>query len=85
MQVTPGSSCAAICLDGSENNMRDPAASTTNSTDIVCNDQDYSTTASGIRFKSCVECLQESHSMSGEENDISWYLCTAEWSLSYGL
>ncbi|KAI0884341.1 uncharacterized protein GGS22DRAFT_165430 [Annulohypoxylon maeteangense] len=77
LQVTPGSSCASVCLD-------DPAnqdASSTNSSDIVCNDQEYSTTTAGIRFKNCVECLQESHAMSNGENDISWYLYNLRYSV----
>ncbi|KAI1776293.1 hypothetical protein F4818DRAFT_375886 [Hypoxylon cercidicola] len=81
LQVTPGSTCAAICLDAPEGDVRDPAASSTNSSDIVCNDEEYTTTASGIRFKSCVECLQESHAVSGEENDISWYLYNLRYSV----
>lgn len=77
LQVTPGSSCASVCLD-------DPAnqdVSSTNSSDIVCNDQDYSTTTSGIRFKNCIECLQESHAMSDGGNDISWYLYNLRYSV----
>ncbi|KAI0166907.1 hypothetical protein GGR52DRAFT_556118 [Hypoxylon sp. FL1284] len=74
LQVTAGSSCAAICLDDPEGDVQNPAASSTNSSDIVCNDEEYSTTASGIRFKNCVECLQESHAVNGQENDVSWYL-----------
>ncbi|XXH00149.1 hypothetical protein Hte_006491 [Hypoxylon texense] len=72
LQVTAGSSCAAVCLDDPEGDVQDPAASSTNSSDIVCNDEEYSTTASGIRFKNCVECLQESHAMSGDENNLRY-------------
>ncbi|KAI0377932.1 hypothetical protein F5Y04DRAFT_167962 [Hypomontagnella monticulosa] len=78
LQVTPGSSCSAVCLDDSNG---DPAGSSTNSSDIVCNDQEYSTTVSGIRFKNCVECLQESHAMTDKENDVSWYLYNIRYSV----
>lgn len=81
LQVTPGSSCAAICLDDPEGDVQDPNASSTKPSDIVCNDQEYSTTASGIKFKNCVECLQESHAMSNAENDISWYLYNLRYSV----
>ncbi|KAI1087551.1 hypothetical protein F5B19DRAFT_64134 [Rostrohypoxylon terebratum] len=77
LQVSSGSSCASVCLD-------DPAnqnVPSTNSSDIVCNDQDYSTTTAGIRFKNCVECLQESHATSDEGNDISWYLYNLRYSV----
>ncbi|KAI2641509.1 hypothetical protein GGS26DRAFT_585900 [Hypomontagnella submonticulosa] len=78
LKVTPGSTCAAVCLDDSNG---DPSGSSTNSTDIVCDDQEYSTTANGIRFKNCVECLQESHAMTDEENDIFWYLYNLRYSV----
>ncbi|KAI2602049.1 hypothetical protein GGR54DRAFT_554642 [Hypoxylon sp. NC1633] len=81
LQFMPGSSCAAVCLDNSEDDPRDPAASSTNSSDIVCNDQEYSTTANGIRFKACSECLQESHAVSDQESDISWYLYNLRYSV----
>ncbi|KAI1415389.1 hypothetical protein F5Y13DRAFT_8538 [Hypoxylon sp. FL1857] len=81
LQVTPGSSCAAICLDNPEGDVQDPNASTTKPTDIVCNDQEYSTTAGGIKFKNCIECLQESHAMSNAENDMSWYLYNLRYSV----
>ncbi|KAI1458502.1 hypothetical protein F4805DRAFT_141396 [Annulohypoxylon moriforme] len=77
LQVTPGSSCASVCLDDPAN----PDVLSTNSSDIVCNDQDYSTTTAGIRFKNCVECLQESHAMSNGENDVSWYLYNLRYSV----
>ncbi|OTA98294.1 hypothetical protein M426DRAFT_326114 [Hypoxylon sp. CI-4A] len=81
LQVTPGSPCAAVCLDDSSGDVRNSNASSTTSTDIVCNDEDYTSTASGIKFKNCVECLQESHAVSNGENDISWYLYNLRYSL----
>ncbi|KAI0834652.1 hypothetical protein F5Y06DRAFT_153552 [Hypoxylon sp. FL0890] len=81
LQVTPGSSCAAICLDGPEGDVQDANASSTKPSDIVCNDQEYSTTASGIKFKNCVECLQESPAMSNVESDVSWYLYNLRYSV----
>ncbi|KAI2463770.1 hypothetical protein F4781DRAFT_106080 [Annulohypoxylon bovei var. microspora] len=77
LQVTSGSSCAAVCLD----DLTNQDVSSTNSSDIVCNDQDYSTTAPGIQFKNCVECLQESHAMSNGESDVSWYLYNLRYSV----
>ncbi|KAI1100148.1 hypothetical protein F4804DRAFT_336532 [Jackrogersella minutella] len=81
LQVTPGSSCATVCLDNPQGDGQDPNASSTNSSDIVCNDQDFSTTTSGIKFKNCIECLQESHATSNEENDVSWYLYNLRYSV----
>lgn len=75
LQVSPNSTCAAVCLDHPDGDPLDPAASTTNYTDIACRDADYLTSSTGIKFKNCVECLQDSRNVNSGENDISWFLC----------
>lgn len=75
LQVTPGSTCASICLDNPESDPLQPTSSTTTVGDITCNDGDYESTSKGIKFKNCVECLQQSTAINGTENDISWFLC----------
>lgn len=75
LQVTAGSSCASACLDSTTGDALDPAASTTNSSDVVCYDVDYYSTAPGVKFKSCLECLQTSKDVNGSESDVSWFLC----------
>lgn len=75
LQVTPGSSCANICLDNPESDPLSPASSTTSVTDITCNDDDYQSSSKGIKFKNCMECLQESASVNDAENDMLWFLC----------
>lgn len=65
LQVTPGSSCSDVCQ----------SSSTTDSSDIVCEDVDYYSSSSGATFKDCVECLQMSNATSNSENDVSWFLC----------
>ncbi|KAK8079096.1 hypothetical protein PG994_002903 [Apiospora phragmitis] len=74
LQVSPNSTCAALCLDTPEGNPLDPKASNTNYTDISCFDDEYSTSARGLKFKNCVECLRDSKDVGGGENDISWFL-----------
>ncbi|KAG6356977.1 hypothetical protein INS49_014853 [Diaporthe citri] len=74
IQVTPGSSCASVCLDSSDGDPMRAAASTTNSSDIVCNDVDYFSSSTGQKFKDCITCLQTSNALSGEESDVSWFL-----------
>ncbi|KAH8664185.1 hypothetical protein BX600DRAFT_512247 [Xylariales sp. PMI_506] len=82
LQVSPNSTCAALCLDNPANgNPLDPAASTTNSSDITCVDSDYSTTSTGIKFKNCIDCLQDSTDVSGEENDIHWFLYNVRYAV----
>jgi len=75
LQVAPGSQCAPVCLDQTGGNGLDPNASTTGVSNIICNDADYSTSAVGVKFKSCMECLQSSTAVSGTETDLGWFLC----------
>ncbi|KAI5865649.1 hypothetical protein GGS23DRAFT_436906 [Durotheca rogersii] len=81
LRVTPGSPCADICLNNADGATPSPATSSTNSSDIVCDDQEYSTTARGAKFKSCVECLQGSNAVSGKDDDISWYLYNVRYAV----
>ncbi|KAF3064546.1 hypothetical protein GL218_02182 [Daldinia childiae] len=74
LQVTPGSPCAAVCLDHQDGNTQNPAASSTNSSDISCLDSDYSSSSTGIKFENCLSCLKDSKAVSGSESDVSWFL-----------
>lgn len=75
LEVTPGSSCASLCLNDGETDAYDPDSSSTNTTDISCSDADYSEEGTGIKFKSCIECLAKSTRVEDEESDLHWYLC----------
>lgn len=75
IQVTPGSPCTSVCLDSPDGDSARAAASTTNSSDIVCDDVDYFSSSTGQKFKDCITCLQTSNAVSGEEDDVSWFLC----------
>ncbi|SPN97652.1 uncharacterized protein DNG_01165 [Cephalotrichum gorgonifer] len=81
IQVTPGSPCAAICMDEEDGDPFSPDSSTTNATDIVCQDSLYKNSAEGIKFKSCLECLQKSDKTNGTESDINWLLYNLRYSL----
>lgn len=74
LKVTPGSPCAGFCIDVQGDGF-DPAASSTNATDMVCQDIDYTQTDTGIKFQQCLDCLQKSTKVNGSESDVSWYLC----------
>lgn len=65
LRVTPDSSCSSVCGD----------STTTNASDIVCNDFDYYASSTGSTFMSCIECLQTSNATRDEDNDVSWFLC----------
>ncbi|KAI0130041.1 hypothetical protein BJ170DRAFT_297861 [Xylariales sp. AK1849] len=81
LQVSPGSTCAAVCLDNPESDPLNPASSSTNISDITCNDDDFESTSKGIKFKNCLECLQDSRNVNGGENDISWFLYNLRYSV----
>ncbi|KAI8958643.1 hypothetical protein F5Y11DRAFT_32022 [Daldinia sp. FL1419] len=74
LQVTPGSPCASVCLDHQDGDTGNPAASSTNSSDIACLDSDYGSSSTGIKFKNCLSCLKDSKAVSGSESDVSWFL-----------
>lgn len=75
LQVTPGSSCAAICLDDVDGNPLDPASSSTNTTDIKCMDESFDNTEVGMKYKTCLDCLRKSEKVNGTESDSAWFLC----------
>ncbi|KAG9506011.1 hypothetical protein J7337_002985 [Fusarium musae] len=74
LQVTPNSECAALCSDGTNSTLDDASTTATNSSDIVCGDEEYSDSGNGIRFKNCLNCLQKSEAIWKEESDVFWFL-----------
>lgn len=75
LEVTPGSDCAALCLGGTNGTAIDTATSGTNSSDIVCENNQYHSSGTGIKFKNCVNCLQKSQATKGPESDAAWFMC----------
>jgi hypothetical protein len=82
LEVTPGSSCAALCLDEASGDRFDPESSSTNSTDIACHDRDFANEDTGIKFKTCLECLQKSEKANETESDLHWYIYNMRYTLS---
>ncbi|OLN84909.1 hypothetical protein CCHL11_03925 [Colletotrichum chlorophyti] len=74
LQVTPDSGCAALCLGGPNGTAVDTTTSSTNSSDIVCENDQYQSTGKGIKFKNCITCLQKSQATKGPESDAAWFL-----------
>ncbi|TEA17954.1 hypothetical protein C8034_v011622 [Colletotrichum sidae] len=74
LEVTPGSDCAALCLGGPNGTAVDTATARTNSSDVVCDDAEYHSTGTGIKFRNCVSCLQKSEATRGADNDAAWFL-----------
>lgn len=69
LQVTPGSTCAPVCLDSPQGD------TPLNVSDIVCDDSDYFSSEAGVKFKKCEECLQASKAVNGSQSDSSRFLC----------
>ncbi|KAK1972817.1 hypothetical protein LY78DRAFT_623373 [Colletotrichum sublineola] len=74
LEVTPDSDCSALCLDGTNGTAIGTTTSGTNSSDIVCENDQYHSTGKGIKFKNCITCLQESQATKGPESDAAWLL-----------
>lgn len=81
LQVTPGSTCAAFCLDNPESDPLNPASSNTTPRDITCTGSSYDDSATGIKFKNCLDCLQKSNATTEAESDVSWFLYNLRYSV----
>ncbi|KAI0408029.1 hypothetical protein F4802DRAFT_447082 [Xylaria palmicola] len=81
LQVTPGSTCAAVCLDNPESDPLSRNSSNTSSRDITCTDDSFDNSVTGIKFKNCLDCLQKSNATSDGESDVSWFLYNIRYSV----
>ncbi|GJN75273.1 hypothetical protein PLICBS_009370 [Purpureocillium lilacinum] len=82
LEVTPGSHCAAFCVDSPEGNPFKASDSTTTPKDVSCKDIDYSTTDAGIKFRKCLECLGTSTKFDKGESDLKWYIYNLRYTLT---
>ncbi|KAH7266869.1 uncharacterized protein BKA55DRAFT_499131 [Fusarium redolens] len=74
LRVTPNSECTALCSDGTNSTLNDASTAATNSSDVVCGDDEYSESGNGIRFKNCLSCLQKSEAIWKDQSDVFWFL-----------
>ncbi|KAH7033503.1 uncharacterized protein B0I36DRAFT_430710 [Microdochium trichocladiopsis] len=81
LQVTPGSPCAAVCLNNPESDSQDPNSSTTETSELVCLNDEFSTQTAGIKYQNCMQCLQTSNSTSLGESDSSWFIYNARFAI----
>ncbi|KAL2197309.1 hypothetical protein P885DRAFT_34860 [Corynascus similis CBS 632.67] len=82
LQVTPNSPCSSVCQDSRDLDRSDPGSSTTKSSDITCEDADYSR-AAGRKFKKCMSCLETSTFSQGSESDTMWFLYNLRYTAAY--
>ncbi|KZL71354.1 exo-alpha-sialidase neuraminidase [Colletotrichum tofieldiae] len=81
LEVTSGSDCAALCLGGQNGTTTDTTTSGTNSSDIVCENDQYHSTGTGIKFKNCINCLQKSQATKGPESDAAWFMYNVRYAV----
>ncbi|RYP61355.1 hypothetical protein DL770_009803 [Monosporascus sp. CRB-9-2] len=81
LEVTPGSSCSAICLKDTESDPLDPESSNTDISEITCNDDEYGSTSTGIKYRNCLDCLQRSNATQEVESDATWFLYNLRYSV----
>ncbi|KAF4632361.1 hypothetical protein G7Y89_g5766 [Cudoniella acicularis] len=82
LRVTQNSPCAWICLEGSSPDITDASQSSTSGSEIACQDQSFSTTAVGQKFKACVSCLQNSTTTGTNGNDQAMFIYNLRYALS---
>ena len=78
LQVTPGSSCSAVCLNDTEADPLDPESSSTDVSEITCRDEEYESTKTGLKYRNCLDCLRKSNATRDAESDTQWFLCKHE-------
>lgn len=64
--VAPNSPCEKYCGN---------VLSTTTGADMTCQDSDYSSSAAGIVFESCIGCELKSAYSTGNVSDLMYLLC----------
>ena len=91
LEVAPNSQCAPQCIDDPNANLSDPVASSTQPTDVICEDWElngYNSTSRGRKWNQCVTCESTSNSHGatrGDESDTYWFLCKCRRTRNAGI
>lgn len=86
LEVAPDSDCALLCMDRlSGGNASSSRASSTQTSDVLCFDDQYQSTSKGRKFVECVRCEQNStaSSVNPPESDIQWFIFNLRLSLAW--
>ena len=78
LEVATNSDCAPLCLDRlSGGNASDTLASSTQTHDVLCFDDQFQSTPKGRKFVECVRCEQNStvSNANPPESDLQWFIC----------
>lgn len=75
LMVTPDSPCMSLCSDGQGSDSIDGS-------EIVCQNNDFTTTTAGQKLKSCLSCLQLSTAASNDQDDQHCFIYNIRYTLA---
>ncbi|MCJ1470960.1 hypothetical protein MMC07_009608 [Pseudocyphellaria aurata] len=85
IEVTPSSGCSALCDDSATSDPGSGASSNTGSDDVVCDDDEFSSTVVGRKFKECLICELNSNATNSipYENDVYWLMFNMKFNVNW--
>jgi hypothetical protein len=81
LKYTPGSPCASVCQDDLSQDVSNLNIPNMSGSDITCVNTDTNNTPEGQRFKTCIDCLQNSTSVESDQNDQELFLYNLRYAL----
>ncbi|MCJ1469433.1 hypothetical protein MMC07_008066 [Pseudocyphellaria aurata] len=86
LEVTPNSACSSFCDDSARDKVGSPASSGTESSDLVCHDDEFegsNSTVIGRKFTDCLTCELSSNRTDShyQENDVFWALSNMKFTI----
>ncbi|MCJ1466584.1 hypothetical protein MMC07_005204 [Pseudocyphellaria aurata] len=85
IEVTPGSECSSLCDDNATDDPGSGDSSHTKSDDLVCNDDEFSSSVIGRKFTDCSTCELNSTANDSflNENDVFWALANMKFTIAW--
>ncbi|MCJ1471117.1 hypothetical protein MMC07_009765 [Pseudocyphellaria aurata] len=83
IEVSPGSDCSSLCDDSPMSDPDSGLSSHTHNEDLVCDDDDFSSTVIGRKFKECLTCELNSTATYGLENDAFWLMYNMRYNVDW--
>ncbi|MCJ1466849.1 hypothetical protein MMC07_005470 [Pseudocyphellaria aurata] len=81
IEVTPNSVCSFLCDDSATADPGDPESSHTRSNNLVCDDDEFSSTVVGRKFKECLICELNDTATYPPEKYAYWHV----WNMKYNV
>ncbi|MCJ1471116.1 hypothetical protein MMC07_009764 [Pseudocyphellaria aurata] len=83
IEVSPNSNCSSLCVDSAINDPGTGDSSHTVSDDLVCDDDEFSSTVVGRKFKECMICELNSTKAYVNENDAYWLMYNIRFNVDW--